>query len=53
MLRFSDFVTCRKRYYNQGKGGLYLRPKSVCAVEMTMYVLHLTCVNIYEKDVPA
>ena len=24
MLRFSDFVRCRKRYFNQGRRGLYL-----------------------------
>ena len=24
MLRLSDFVTCRKKYYNQSGGGLYL-----------------------------
>ena len=32
---------------------LDLRPKSVCVVEITMYVLHLTCVNINRKDVNA
>ena len=32
---------------------LDLRPKSVCAVEMTMYVLHWTCVNMNRKDVHA
>ena len=26
---------------------LDLRPKSVCAVEITMYVLYLTCVKFY------
>ena len=31
---------------------LDLRPKSVCAVGMTMYV-HWTCVNINRKDVHA
>ena len=24
MLRLSDFVTCRERYYNQSERGLYL-----------------------------
>ena len=24
MIRLSDFVICRKRYYNQSRGGLYL-----------------------------
>ena len=28
-------------------------PKSVCAVEMTLYVLHWTCLNINRKDVHA
>ena len=28
---------------------LDLRPKSVCADEMTMYVLHWTCVNLNKK----
>ena len=31
---------------------LDLRPKSVCAVEMTMYV-HWTCINVNRKDVHA
>ena len=31
---------------------LGLTPKSVCAVEMTIYV-HLTCINVYRKDVHA
>ena len=31
---------------------LDLRPKSVCAVEMTMY-LHWTCINVNRKDVHA
>ena len=31
---------------------LDLRPKAVCAVEMTMYV-HWTCININRKDVHA
>ena len=29
---------------------LRLRPKSVCAVEMTMYV-HWACINVNRKDV--
>ena len=32
---------------------LDLRPKSVSAVKMTMYVLHWTCVSINRKDVHA
>ena len=31
---------------------LHLRPKSVCAVEMTMYI-DWTCININRKDVHA
>ena len=31
---------------------LDIRPKSVCAVEMKMYV-HLTCINVNRKDVHA
>ena len=31
---------------------LDLRPKSVCAVEMIMYV-HSTCINVNKKDVYA
>ena len=51
MLLLSDFVSCRKRYYNHltlicknfmisrfRQKVLDLKPKSVCAVEMTMYV---------------
>ena len=29
-----------------------MMPKSVCVVEMTMYV-HLTCINVNRKDVHA
>ena len=29
-----------------------LRPKSVCAIEMTMYI-HWTCINVNRKDVHA
>ena len=31
---------------------LELRPESICAVEMTMYV-HWTCMNVNRKDVRA
>ena len=47
MLRLSDFRKYRqliKKFY------IYLRPKSGCAVEMTMYV-HWTCINVNRKDV--
>ena len=31
--RLSDFVTCRKRYYNQSRG-LYLRFRTYCEVNI-------------------
>ena len=30
-----------------------MMPKSVCAVEMTMYVFHWTCLNKNRKDIHA
>ena len=35
-----------------GEKVLHLRPKSVCAIEMTMYV-HWTCLTVNRKDVHA
>ena len=54
MLRFNALLHAEKDNIIR-VGGLYMRPKSVCAVEMTMYVLHLICVNrpINRKDVHA
>ena len=52
----SDFVTHRVISEKIGnllifrEKVLHLRPKSVCAVEMTMYV-HWTCMNVNIKDV--
>ena len=42
MLRLSDFVTCRKRYYNQSVDSYIL------ALEHCLYVLLMLLCNIYE-----
>ena len=44
--RLSDFVCGTTLIFREKF--LDLRPKSVCAVEMTMYV-HLTCKNVNKK----
>ena len=45
----SDFRKCRQ-LFNFREKVIDLHPKSVCAVEMTMYV-QWTCININRKDV--
>ena len=50
MSRFSDFVVCSTNLYI--KKCLDLRPKSLCAVEVTMNV-DWTCMNGNRKDVHA
>ena len=49
--RLSDFRKCNQLINNKKKV-LDLRPKSDCAVKMTMYV-DWTCINVYRKDVHA
>ena len=50
MLRFSDFRNVGNLLIVREL--LDLRPKSVCVVEMTMYV-HWTCIDINRKYVHA
>ena len=50
MLRLSDFRKLRQLILIFRENVLHLRLKSVCAVEMTMYV-HWTCINVNRKDV--
>ena len=47
MLRLSDFRKYRTLFRDKV---IHLRPKSVCAVEMTMCV-HWTCIKVNRKDV--
>ena len=43
MLRLSDFVTCRKRYYSQsGGGGVYISALEHCRKMKFRTYLHLT-----------
>ena len=48
----SGLEHCRKRKLILREKVLDLRPKSDCAVKMTMYV-DWTCINVYRKDVHA
>ena len=50
MSRSSDFVVCSTNLYINKC--LDLRPKSLCAVEMTMNV-DWTCMSVNRKDVHA
>ena len=44
MLRLSDFVTCRKRYYNQSRG-VYISALEHCITMKFRTYLHLTLIS--------